>query len=542
MTTHRYWKQGSGCILVICIFLIYCTITSASDKPSGGWRVSTPEAQGINSKRLLTLVKDITQKGYNIQSIVIARNGQLVLDANFYPFNPNQKHNLYSVTKSITSALIGITLDKGFIKDVNQTVSQLFSHRQIDNLGDLKKSLTLKDLLMMSSGLDCNDASANDWAGTFAMKKSPDWTQYTLDLPMTHAPGSYFHYCNGVSHLLSSAIQSSTGMQTNDFAQKYLFEPLGIADFKWEASPEGTANGFGGLWLKPRDMAKIGQLYLNCGIWNDRQIISSKYVETSTQPLIDGRWEDEHYGFQWWINPAGFYSAIGMYGQAIYVLPDQNSVVVFASNITDENMYISGTLLKEHVIPAFVSREPLPPDPAENMKLNHLLATIAKPSTKGITWASADQGVAKDGLFKRTALPSFTFSYPSGSKKTELTHPMQIMRMETPEGVVFLAGVFDIIPGMDLARVGPELYATDLKKYGSNIKVTENKKFILNCGTQAFRTNLEWMRKNKTPTKTIFVSAYKNGKCVYLITHPTSNRERFESMLQSLSFESYNQS
>jgi len=537
INTLRFWKQAVWCFLALCFFLVYCTPAAWGDDASNRWKVSTPEAQGIESKRLAALIEEIAQKGYNIQSIIIVRNGRLVLDAYFYPFNQNQKHNLYSGTKSVSSALIGIALDKGFIKDINQTVSHLFPHRQIANLDELKRSLTLKDLLMMASGMDCNDATANNWAGTFAMKKSPDWTQHTLNLPMIHAPGTVFHYCNGVSHLLSAAIQPATGMQTIDFAQRYLFAPLGITDYTWETSPEGAANGFGGLWLRSGDMAKIGQLYLNQGMWNNEQVISARWIKVSTLPYIDGKWEGEQYGFQWWINPAGFYSAIGMYGQAIYVMPGQQSVIVFTSNIIDKNMYISGTLLKEHIIPAIVSGKSLPPDPVENKKLNQLLASIARPSNQGITWASAAQGMAQNGVFKRTAEPAFTFSYPPGSTKTDLTHPMQIMRMKTAEGIIFLAGIFDIIPGMELARVGPVLYARDLKKYGSDIKVTANEKFTLKCGTKAFQTNLEWMSNDKKPTKTIFVSAYKNGKCVYLITHPADTPPKYESIVRSVAFE-----
>jgi CubicO group peptidase (beta-lactamase class C family) len=136
----------------------------------------------------------IKKKGYTIQNVSIIRNGYLVLDAYIYPFKDGQKHGTYSVTKSVISALIGIAIDKGYIKNVNQTITELFPNKKIANLDELKRSLTLKDLLIMASGFDCNDASANRWAGTIAMTKSSDWTQYTLNLPMAQTPGEYFHY------------------------------------------------------------------------------------------------------------------------------------------------------------------------------------------------------------------------------------------------------------------------------------------------------------------------------------------------------------
>ena len=213
--------------VIISFFYSYAT-ASVNPYPTDKWQISTPETQGLHSKLLLEMMTHIKKNGYNIQSVTIVRNGYLVLDAYMHPFNDSQKHEIFSVTKSVTSSLIGIAIDKGYIKDVDQTITELFPNRKIANLDNLKKLISLKDLLMMASGLDCNDATANKWAGTIAMKKSNDWTQYTLDLPMAQTPGKFFHYCNGVSHLLSAILHESTGMNTIDFAKKYLFDPLGI--------------------------------------------------------------------------------------------------------------------------------------------------------------------------------------------------------------------------------------------------------------------------------------------------------------------------
>ncbi len=361
MKLNQKKKYINNCFLasfvIIAFFYSYAT-ASVNSYPIDGWQNSTPEAQGLHSKLLLEMMTHIKKNGYSIQSVTIVRNGYVVLDAYMYPFEDGQKHEMYSATKSVTSALIGIAIDKGYIKDVNQTITELFPDRKISNLDNFKRSISLKDLLMMASGLDCNDATANKWAGTISMKKSNDWTQYTLNLPMAQTPGVYFHYCNGVSHLLSAIIHESTGMNTIDFAKMYLFDPLGIKNIEWGESPEGTTNGFAGLRMQPKDMAKIGLLYLNNGKWGNKQIISAEWIEESTRPYIDGRWNGEDYGYQWWVNPAGFYSAVGMYGQAIYVLPGKNLVAVFTSNIVDENMYISGSLLQEYIIPVSVSSEP----------------------------------------------------------------------------------------------------------------------------------------------------------------------------------------
>ncbi|MEE4602803.1 MAG: serine hydrolase [Desulfobacteraceae bacterium] len=542
MKIENFSKCLAHHILVIFIILAFFhsyASASVSYFPTSEWQISTPEAQGMHSKPILEMMTAIKKKGYTIQNVSIIRNGYLVLDAYIYPFKDGQKHGTYSVTKSVISALIGIAIDKGYIKNVNQTITELFPNKKIANLDELKRSLTLKDLLIMASGFDCNDASANRWAGTIAMTKSSDWTQYTLNLPMAQTPGEYFHYCNGVSHLLSAIIQESSGMKTVEFAKKYLFDPLGIEDVDWAESPEGTSNGFSGLRLKPKDMAKIGLLYLNQGKWENKQIISVEWISVSTRPYIDGRWNGEDYGYQWWINPAGYYSAVGMYGQAIYVIPDKNLVAVFTSHITGKDMYISGTLLKEYIIPAIASSGPLPPDPENNAQLDNFLAGTAKAPTQGIIWLSEKQGIAKDGVFKRKASPSFQFTYPLGSTKAELGLPSQIMRMKTPEGIVFAATIMDIPEGVKLEDFGPVYIVKWFRiyRYGSNLKVTSNEEITLKDGTQAYQTNFTWVWNNTDAMTTFQVSAYKDGKCIFLSTHPWQNPAKYEPIVQSLTFE-----
>jgi len=511
---------------------------SASDikYPTNEWHVSTPEDQGMKSKTLLDMMKVIKDKKYNIHSVTIVRNGSLVLDSYLYPFKNGKKHKMFSATKSITSALIGIAIDKGYIKNVNQTITQLFPSRKISNLGELKRSLTLKDLLTMSSGFDCNDGSANQWAGTVAMRKTNDWTQYTLNLPMVQKPGESFHYCNGVSHLLSAIIHESTGIQTLAFAKKHLFDPLGIKDVEWETSPEGIVSGSGGLWLQPRDMAKIGLLFFNKGKWEDQQIVSADWIEESTRSHIDGRWNNEHYGYQWWINQAGYYSAVGMFGQTIYVAPEKNLVAVFTSNIEDQNMYISGTLLQKYIIPAVVSSEPLQPDLNEKARLDNLLTTIAKVPEQGIVWSTENEGIANDGIFKRAAAPSFQFEYPLGCVKIPTREPDQIMRMETPTGGIFTASIYKISP-MKLEDFGPKEYASWLKDYGSNITVISNDEIMLKDGTTAYRTDFEWTLKNNKSLTTNLVSTYKDGKCIYIAVHEFNKNNTVDPILQSWTFE-----
>ena len=183
------------------------------------------------------------------------------------------------------------------------------------------------------------------------MRSSADWAQYVLDLPMAEPPGEKFEYCNGVSYLLSVIIQNTTKIKTLDFARKHLFEPLGIIDIGWATSPQGVDIGYGEMWLKPHDMAKFGWLYLNKGRWGNKQILPSAWVEVSTRGHIDATLFD-HYGYQWWVDSAGYYMAVGYKGQRIFVVPEKNIVAIFTGNLTGTESLISKNLLDFFIIPA----------------------------------------------------------------------------------------------------------------------------------------------------------------------------------------------
>ena len=390
-------KKIVHCILpifvIVTFFYSYAT-ASVAYYPTEGWRMSTPEEQGINSKMLADMMTSIQKMSYHIDSVSIVRNGYMVVDAYFYPFKKDQKHIIHSCTKSIMSALIGIAIDKGYIKKIDQPIVEIFSDRDILNLNELKKSITLENLLTMASGLKCRDSYLYGWVGIQEMKDSNDWAQYVLDLPMAEAPGEKFEYCNGVSYLLSVIIQQSTNMKTLEFANKNLFGPLGITDVGWQTSPQGIDIGWGEMWLKAHDMAKIGWLYLNKGRWENKQIVPKAWVKQSTRGHIDASLFDQ-YGYQWWIDSAGFYMAVGYKGQFIFVVPDKNMVAVFTSDMF-EDFPIPKKLLTEYIIPAATSSEPLPNNPEEKARLDDIHASIAKAPTQGLIWTSIKEGVAKE--------------------------------------------------------------------------------------------------------------------------------------------------
>ena len=355
MNMHLTKKHTGRGLIFIVIFLFYsASLASAGSFPAEEWPVSTPEAQGMQSRMLADMLEVIQNNRYNIDSVLIVRNGHIVLDAYFYPFAKGLRHPIHSCTKSIMSSLIGIAIDKGYIKSVDQPVADFFPGRSIAGMDDRKKSMTLEHLLMMASGLDCRDSYLHDWKGLFEMKESEDWAQYVLDLPMAGPPGELFEYCNGVTYLLSVILQNTTKMKSLEFARKYLFTPLGISEIVWEQSPQGIDIGYAGMWLKPHDMARFGWLYLNKGRWDQKQIVPAAWVEASTRGHIEAH-PGDRYGYHWWVNNNGNYAAVGYKGQFVFVERDKNMVVVFTGDLPGGALFIPMELGRKFIIPAAAS-------------------------------------------------------------------------------------------------------------------------------------------------------------------------------------------
>jgi CubicO group peptidase (beta-lactamase class C family) len=524
-------------VLTPLIFLHSYAMASVARYPSKEWAISTPEQQGMQSSMLADMMQHIVDYGFEIHSVLIVRNGKLVLDSYFWPFSAEMKHILHSCTKSITSALIGIAIDKGYIQSVNQPIKDFFP-KLATGWDDLKKSITIEDLLMMASGLDCKDSYIYGWAGLHAMFASQDWAQYVLDLPMVASPGSKFEYCNGLSYLLSAIIQNATKMKALDFAAKYLFEPIGIRDVSWATNPQGVNMGYGEMQLKPHDMARFGWLYLNKGRWGDRQIVPSSWVEVSTRRHIDATLFDS-YGYQWWVDSAGYFVALGYKGQRIFVIPKKDMVVVFTGNLTGPETLIPKKLLDSYIITASRSQKALPQNTNANNRLDALVKSVAQEPAETaaeITWVSEAEGVAKDGLFSRTALPAFEFEYPRGSKKLDIDRPGQVMRMKTLDDIDFSTSIIGIPAGITLETFGPRIYAENLEKVGSQIQIISNKKITLKGGTDAYRTEITWLWKNSILIKTILVTAYRNGKAVFLCAHSWKGTCTIEPIFESLNF------
>ena len=329
--------------------------------PTKGWRTASPESQGMDSNLLANMLDTIWENDINIHSIMIVRNGHKIMDAYSYPLTAEDMHPIYSITKSITSALVGIAIDKGQIRNVKQPILDFFPKHVAQNTDNRKKAITIEHLLTMSSGLDCRDSYNYYYEGLRQLESSSDWIQFMIDLPMAETPGTHFNYCNGGTFLLSAILQKQTGMNLHMFAEKYLFGPLGITGIDWPSNPQGISIGYDKLHMRPYDLAKIGYLYLKNGLWEDKQIISSKWIKDSTRKHISTG-EPFGYGYQWWTSESNQYHAMGYGGQYIFAVPDHNVVAVLTGYLDRKDWNIPKGFLQSNIISSVKSHKPLPED------------------------------------------------------------------------------------------------------------------------------------------------------------------------------------
>ncbi len=307
-----------------------------------------------------------------IHNMIVVRNGYVVLEAYFYPYAKGTVHDLASVTKSLTSTLIGIAIDKGYVNSVDQRVLDFFADRVSASMDQRLHRLTLRHLLTMTSGF-CQDFGSGERQLTH-MRLSDDWVRYILNSPLASEPGERFAYCSCASNLLSAVLTRATGMNAEAFARRYLFGPLRIHHVIWPQDPHGNSTGWGDCHLLPIDMAKIGYLFLHQGIWDGKQIVSSEWVRTATSPQVRVS-DKESYGYKWWLlrEPQGIFEAHGRGGQRIAVLPSKQLVVVLTGIGRFEPGDIGAILL-----PAIRSDRPLPEDPAGHRLLVQKIEEAAR--------------------------------------------------------------------------------------------------------------------------------------------------------------------
>lgn len=314
--------------------------------------ISTPEKEGMDQV-LLSEAVDYVGKT-DACSFVVVRHGKIVLEKYFNGFDKETYTNVYSVTKSVMSALTGIAIDQGYIKGVDEKAADFFPEYYNVQSEPLKKQITIKHLLTMTPGFV---EDLNTW------RTSKNLIESAVNLPLKFKPGEEFQYANSATHLLSGILTKATKMSAMEFAGKNLFGPLNMAVQQWSADPQGYNIGPSELYLTPRSMAKFGLLYLNNGVWEGKQVVPLQWVKESIRKWVDFDRDktdksNPGYGYLWWMRNEGshfVYFASGYGGQYICIIPDLDIVVVVTSlpdrqlSFTDDNRRY---VLANYVIPA----------------------------------------------------------------------------------------------------------------------------------------------------------------------------------------------
>lgn len=297
----------------------------------------------------------------NINSILIIKNGKIVFEEYFYGYDRDKLHYLASVSKSITSILVGIAIQQHQTASVNTMTYEFFPAYSDTKWVDQKYPVTLEHVLTMAAGLEweAGKYSRRDPRHTtHRMYNSDDPIRFALDRNLKETPGAKFNYNSGLTILLGEIVKHLSGLSIDDFAGTYLFSPLGITNYQWDKFADGKIQTDGGLSLRPRDMAKIGQMVLNGGTWQGKQIVSKDWVVESTKNRIDAL--GAGYGYQWWLAETKNYArairilmATGHGGQKIFIAPEYDLVVVFTSKVFNPKGHNSpeGFLLR-YILPA----------------------------------------------------------------------------------------------------------------------------------------------------------------------------------------------
>jgi CubicO group peptidase (beta-lactamase class C family) len=346
---------------------------ASSDWPTAGWRESTPEAEGLDAVALESLSREFIQgkHGY-VDGMLVIRHGRVVFersyphdyaalfakapdrtpglynyyDSEWHPFyKKTALHTMQSVSKSVTSALFGIAIERGELAGVDVPAAPFFEGYRTNTDDPRFKAMRLRDLLTMTSGIrwDEDTVPYTDPANSCAaMEASKDWVQFVLAQPMADEPGTHFVYSSGVTELLAQVLKKATGQHADEYAAAHLFPPLGIKSSYWKRTPTSHPDTEGGLYLEPRDLAKLGYLYMKDGVWEGKRLLPEGWVAASTAAHVVANEPGFKYGYQWWVLPEKasrppVFAARGYGGQYLLVVPSLDLIAVFTGwNIWDK--------------------------------------------------------------------------------------------------------------------------------------------------------------------------------------------------------------
>ncbi len=379
------------------LFTLVATCHAAGTK-SFSFPRSTPEVQGVSSAAVLELVEALDQIDA-MHSIMILRHGHVIAEGWWTPYDAESNHELYSLSKSFTSTAVGRAIAEGRFS-LDDEVMKFFPEDAPAEPSANLKAMRVRDLLSMSAGHQAETSSAADKISAKSF----------LAHPVPHKPGTHFKYNTPATFMLSAIVQKQTGQTVLDYLRPLLFEPLGITNPVWNTNSQGISLGGYGLSVRTEDIARFGQLYLQDGKWEGRQLIPPGWVEQATSRQVSNGsnpksdWE-QGYGFQFWRCRHGAYRGDGAFGQYCIVLPEQDAVIAITSGVKDMQGVLN--LLWDKLLPAFAPKR-LKAD-ASNRNLLAL-------KLRGLTVRTAE-GAESSALAAR--IFSRRFVFPANEQKLE---------------------------------------------------------------------------------------------------------------------------
>jgi CubicO group peptidase (beta-lactamase class C family) len=341
-----------------------------------GWTVAAPAAQGLDPALVCAIGPRFEAwTEANLHGVVVVRHDALVYEHYLagederwgqplgrVAYDAGKLHDLRSITKSVTSLVVGIALDRGWVKDVDASIFSFFPEYAELRTPE-KDGITLRHLLTMSAGFAWTDPSmsyGNQADTESLMIRAADPYRYLLELPLATPPGKSYHYDSGETSLLAAVLQKASGKGFDVLAQEVLFDPLGISDIEWMRYPNGDPIAGWGLRVRPRDLAKVGQLMLDHGRWHGKQIVPEAWITQSTAPQFNGEGLF-FYGYQWWLGRSligrreiDWIAGVGLGGQRLFIVPDQDLVVAVTAGLYKSPLQsqVGFTVLNTYVLPA----------------------------------------------------------------------------------------------------------------------------------------------------------------------------------------------
>jgi CubicO group peptidase (beta-lactamase class C family) len=384
-------RDARGVALLIMALLSIATMTAAAADPkpdcaapadlNDGWRTSPPQDQGLDPDLICSIGRRLDGwEDANVHSVVVVRHGIVVYEHYLagndqlwgkplgrVTYDATLLHDLRSVTKSVTSLVVGIALDRGWIKDLDAPVLSFFPE-YADLRNAEKERITLRHLLMMSTGLAWDETIPYSDPGNSEsrMYEAKDPYRFVLERPVAGPPGEIFNYVTGAPTLLGAVLRKITGKPTDQLTKEVLLDPLGITEATWIHFDNGDTMSGGGLRLRPRDLAKIGQVVLAHGAWDGRQIVPATWIDESTKPRLNA-YSMYFYGYQWWLGRSlldgrqvDWIAGRGYGGQRLIIVPSQDIVMVVMAGHYDTSPLqetASVSMLNRNVLPATLHHE-----------------------------------------------------------------------------------------------------------------------------------------------------------------------------------------